>query len=85
MEEGNPRSRETSARFMRPPNLRQRAALTEASQHFRSAARNAKEGLPLEIIALDLGNGLEELGEIIGETTNEEILEKIFSEFCLGK
>jgi tRNA modification GTPase len=39
----------------------------------------------LEVIALDLNSGLEALGEIIGETTHDEIIEKIFSEFCLGK
>ena len=42
-------------------------------------------GSPMEIIAMDLNTGLEALGKITGETTNEEILEKIFSEFCLGK
>jgi tRNA modification GTPase len=67
------------------PNLRHRAALVEASQYFRSALNNTEQGLPLELIALDLNSGLEALGEIIGETTNEEIIDKIFSEFCLGK
>lgn len=67
------------------PNLRHRAALVEASQYFRSALNNTEQALPLELIALDLNSGLEALGEIIGETTNEEIIDKIFSEFCLGK
>jgi tRNA modification GTPase len=67
------------------PNLRHRAALVEASQYFRSALNNTEQGLPLELIALDLNSGLEALGEIIGETANEEIIDKIFSEFCLGK
>jgi tRNA modification GTPase len=67
------------------PNLRHRRALMEASQHFKNAAGNARGGSPMEIIALDLNSGLEALGEVIGETTNEEILDKIFSEFCLGK
>ena len=44
-----------------------------------------REGLPMEIIALDLRSGLEPLGGIIGETTNEDILDRIFKEFCLGK
>ena len=67
------------------PNLRHKAALMEASQHFKNARRNTEAGLPMEIIALDLNSGLEALGEITGETTNEEIIDKIFSEFCLGK
>ncbi|MFH1350439.1 MAG: tRNA uridine-5-carboxymethylaminomethyl(34) synthesis GTPase MnmE [Pseudomonadota bacterium] len=67
------------------PNLRHKAALLEAVQFFKNAALNVREGLPMEIIALDLRSGLDALGDIIGETTPEEILHKIFSEFCLGK
>ena len=67
------------------PNLRHREALKEASRFFKNACVNTRNGSPLEIIAMDLNCGLESLGEIIGETTNEEILDKIFSEFCLGK
>ncbi|MDP6179114.1 MAG: GTP-binding protein, partial [Desulfatiglandales bacterium] len=67
------------------PNLRHRAALTEASQHFKNAVCNTKGCLPMEIIALDFNSGLEALGEIIGQTANEEIIDKIFSEFCIGK
>lgn len=67
------------------PNLRHRTALMDAFKYFSNASGNMREGLPLEVIALDLNSGLEALGEIIGETTNDEIIEKIFSEFCLGK
>jgi tRNA modification GTPase len=67
------------------PNLRHRTALMDAFKYFSTASGNMREGLPLEVIALDLNSGLEALGEIIGETTNDEIIEKIFSEFCLGK
>jgi len=67
------------------PNLRHTIALKEASQYFKNAVSHASGGSPLELIAMDLNSGLEDLGEIIGETTNEEILQKIFSEFCLGK
>jgi tRNA modification GTPase len=67
------------------PNLRHREALSEAADFFRSAARNTEEGLPTEIVATDLHSGLEALGEIIGATTTEDVLDKIFSQFCLGK
>ena len=67
------------------PNVRHKEALIEALQHFKNAALNAREGLPMEIMAMDLTSGLEPLGGIIGETTNEDILDRIFSEFCLGK
>jgi tRNA modification GTPase len=65
--------------------VRHKEALIEALRHFKNAALNAREGLPMEIMAMDLTSGLEPLGGIIGETTNEDILDRIFSEFCLGK
>lgn len=67
------------------PNLRHKKALEEASRYFRSAALNIREGSPMEIIAVELTSGLEALGEIVGETSNEEIYDRIFSQFCLGK
>lgn len=67
------------------PNLRQTEALSKASRCFSSAAANMRENLPMEIVATDLKSGLDSLGEIIGETTSEDIIDKIFSEFCLGK
>jgi tRNA modification GTPase len=67
------------------PSLRHKEALDRASGHFENTVSNLREGLPFEIIAADLQEGLESLGEIIGETTNEEVLDRIFSQFCIGK
>jgi tRNA modification GTPase len=67
------------------PNLRQKTALIEASTHFKNAVDNIRNGSPLDVVALDLREGSDALAEITGETTNEDIYEKIFSEFCLGK
>jgi tRNA modification GTPase len=67
------------------PNLRHRQALDEAMVFFKNATRILEEDEPLEIIAVELKSGLEALGEIIGETTSEDVLESIFSQFCLGK
>ncbi len=66
-------------------NLRHRQALVDAAQFFKSAAHNSEKHVPMEIVALELKSGLDALGEIIGETTSEEILDSIFSQFCLGK
>ncbi len=66
-------------------NLRHKKALTDAAGFFRSAAHNTREVAPLEIVALELRSGLDALGEITGETTTEEVLDSIFSQFCLGK
>jgi tRNA modification GTPase len=67
------------------PNLRHQQALTNALKYIKDAFNNINQGLPLEIIALDLNSGLNALGDIIGETTNEDVIEKIFSDFCVGK
>ncbi|MBW2144016.1 MAG: tRNA modification GTPase [Deltaproteobacteria bacterium] len=67
------------------PNLRHKQALTDAAGFFNSAARSLKEDAPTEIVAVELKSGLDALGAIIGETTSEEILDSIFSQFCLGK
>lgn len=40
---------------------------------------------PMEILAIEIRAGLDALGEITGETTSEEVLDSIFSRFCLGK
>jgi tRNA modification GTPase len=67
------------------PNVRQKVALEEACRCFTKAAQNLRNGMPLEIISVDLNDGLSALGEITGETTTEEVLDQIFSQFCLGK
>ena len=67
------------------PNLRHKNALIEAQRFFHSAMENIREGMPLDIVAMDLQSGLQALGEIIGETTPEAVLNQIFSQFCIGK
>jgi tRNA modification GTPase len=74
-----------SASLSPAPNLRHKIALTEASTHFKNAVDNIRMGSPLDIVAVDIREGSDALAEITGETTNEDIYEKIFSEFCLGK
>jgi len=67
------------------PNVRHRHALAQALGFFKEAALRIREDAPMEIVALELKSGLEALGEITGETTTEEVLDSIFSQFCLGK
>jgi tRNA modification GTPase len=66
-------------------SARHRKALEACRIHILSAADHLKEESPMEIVALELREGLSCLGEIVGETTNDEILENIFSQFCIGK
>lgn len=67
------------------PNLRHRHALNNALQFFKDAEQRTREEAPMEIIALELRSGLDALGGITGETTSEDVLDSIFSQFCLGK
>jgi tRNA modification GTPase len=67
------------------PNARHRHALGQALGFFKEAAIKIREDAPAEIVALELGSGLEALGEITGQTHTEEVLDSIFSRFCLGK
>ena len=67
------------------PNIRQKTALMKALEHFRDAVSNLKENSPMEIISFDLKNGIEKLEEITGEGQGNDLYDKIFSQFCLGK
>jgi tRNA modification GTPase len=65
-------------------NLRHREALA-ASGKALQAALSAVEREPLEITAMELREALDRLGEIVGAVSTEDILERVFSEFCIGK
>ncbi len=65
--------------------LRHKQALENANEALRNALQSMKEGKPLEITAMFLRDALSFLGQIVGIVTTEEILELIFSEFCIGK
>ena len=67
------------------PNMRQKTALIKALEHFRNAVSNLKKASPMEIISFDLKSGIEKLEEITGENSTDDLYDKIFSEFCLGK
>lgn len=66
-------------------NTRQNLALASATNFIKYALNTTKEEESLEFIALDLRNALDALGEIVGHVLTDDILDKIFSEFCLGK
>ena len=67
------------------PNLRHREALKAARKCFLNANIKARNHAPMEIVAFELRSGLDHLGEITGQTIDDEILDSIFSQFCLGK
>ncbi len=66
-------------------NQRHQTALKQAKDSLEKALVSAQSGLSPEFTAMDLRGGLDSLGLIIGATYTEDILERIFSEFCIGK
>ncbi|OAG27612.1 tRNA uridine-5-carboxymethylaminomethyl(34) synthesis GTPase MnmE [Thermodesulfatator autotrophicus] len=68
------------------PNLRQKMALEKALVSVEQAVSGLKKAnVYPELVAIDLRDALASLGEITGETTTEDLLDRIFSSFCLGK
>lgn len=66
-------------------NVRQKQALEKAAGSLREALAITRERMAYDFIEVDLKNAYACLGEITGETVEDDILDKIFSEFCLGK
>jgi len=66
-------------------NQRHRQHLSKALQAVVAVEKTLKDNLSGETLALDLRVALDELGAITGEITNEDVLEQIFSRFCIGK
>lgn len=64
---------------------RQKAAVHSAVLALDHAFRAAEQGFPMDAIAQDLEDALGALGEITGETTPADILDEVFSGFCVGK
>lgn len=67
------------------PNLRHKLALAKALDACRRAVKTLSAGLTIDLIAVDLQDCLDHLGDIVGVTTTEDILDVIFEQFCLGK
>jgi tRNA modification GTPase len=66
-------------------NTRHKDALLKGQQAIRGAKNSVNDKMPSDFISIDLRQALLSLGEISGETLEEDIVEQIFSQFCLGK
>ncbi|GAG15543.1 unnamed protein product, partial [marine sediment metagenome] len=67
------------------PNIRHTHSLERCVKSVADVITGLKNSMPAEIIAIDLRETIETLGEILGITTKEDVLENIFSRFCIGK
>lgn len=66
-------------------NLRQKNAAEDALQQIYHAEKTLNSGMGHEFLANDFSGTLRALGDIVGETTPDDMLNKIFSGFCIGK
>ncbi|MDE2888696.1 MAG: tRNA uridine-5-carboxymethylaminomethyl(34) synthesis GTPase MnmE [Gemmatimonadota bacterium] len=66
-------------------HARHAEALRRAGNALGRATRALDQGLPREVIAVELREAADALAEIVGEITSDEILDRIFSTFCIGK
>ena len=66
-------------------NLRHKLALEKTLAHTRGAKESLQKKVPHEFTASDFQAALHSLGEITGQTSTEEILDQVFSRFCVGK
>ena len=67
------------------PNLRHKIALERSLQLSVSAEEAIRKGTPFELIAIDILEAVDTLGEVIGVTVKEDVIDQIFSRFCIGK
>jgi len=67
------------------PNLRHKIEIEKCLETSSRIKEGLKEETAFELIAIDLKEAIDSLGEIIGVSIKEEILDKIFSRFCIGK
>ena len=66
-------------------NVRHKDLLVKALENISQALNDIKYNVPIDCIEVDLKSCWENLGGISGDTIDEDILDKIFSEFCIGK
>ena len=66
-------------------NVRQKNALTDALESMRKVVESINAGMPEDFYSIDLMDAYEALGSITGESVGEDLINEIFSKFCMGK
>lgn len=66
-------------------NARHKEALTEADKSLDLVRNSIKMGMPEDFFSIDLMNAYESLGKITGESVGDDLVNEIFSKFCMGK
>ncbi len=66
-------------------NIRHRIALEETNKSLGQVLESIQMGMPEDFYSIDLMNAYRELGSILGEEVDEDLINTIFREFCMGK
>ena len=66
-------------------NIRHKNIISKSLDNVKKSQEALEMKLPIDIITIYIKNILEDLGEITGEVVTEDIINEIFSKFCLGK
>jgi tRNA modification GTPase len=67
------------------PNLRQKGLLEKSLEAVRSVVGAIQSATPVDCVTIDLDEAVMLLGNILGVNAKEDILDRIFSQFCIGK
>lgn len=66
-------------------NIRHKTALQEALNSLHLVVQSIRDGMPEDFYSIDLMNAYEELGSIVGKAVEDDLVNEIFSKFCMGK
>jgi tRNA modification GTPase len=66
-------------------NLRQKEALIRAGECIKRAIQSAEKRMQADFVSIDLKGAIAALGEVTGEVVSDEVIDRIFEEFCVGK
>jgi tRNA modification GTPase len=67
------------------PNLRHKIALEQSLSAMSNTLCGLQTAAPFELLAIDIQEAIDRLGDIIGTNVREDVLDQIFSRFCVGK
>lgn len=66
-------------------NIRHKDLLSKAEKGLKEAIVTVENGLPIDMVSINVKSAIFALGEILGESVSEDVLNKIFEKFCVGK
>ena len=66
-------------------NVRHKAAIAAALESLKMVMNSINDGMPEDFFSIDLMDAYEQLGHIIGEAVEDDLVDTIFSDFCMGK